>query len=420
MIFDIRNYGAVGNGEQFNTSAIQKAIDDCNSSGGGRVLVAGGVYKTSTFFLKSNVELHIAADGVLLGPSECEDYPEIENVKHIDTSEHVFPRHRSACLIYCEESENVSITGMGKIDGNGSCFVTENPLAPEDPKGMHIHKIRLNNRTPAFVVVFAGCKNIKVEGITMCNQPPAWFCWVHDCDYVSFDKCNIIASPDYPNSDGIHINSSRNVTVSNCNICCGDDALVVRACNITLKENKVCEKVTVVNCNLSSTANAIRIGWTNDGVIKNCVFSNLTMTDSRNGICIHLPGRDEEPKFRDEGREATAIENLSFNNIVMDGIYGHPVRILISEGKYTLCNYIKNIDFSNIRADSLDDIFIMGRKDNSVKNITFSGCTFNKFLSNTDAKFKYNKAAQIQRPEGVSNIMYAENIQFRDTTVAIV
>ena len=109
----------------------------------------------------------------------------------------------------------------------------------------------------------------------MQNQPSGWSYWIHDCDYVSFNKCKIIANVQYPNNDGIHINSSRNVTVSNCDISCGDDCIIVRANNLSLAENKVCEKVTVTNCNLTSYANGIRIGWMGDGVIRNCSFSNI-------------------------------------------------------------------------------------------------------------------------------------------------
>lgn len=112
MIFDIRDFGAVGNGTAMNTVAIQNAIDECFKNGGGRVLVSGGTFKTGSVTLKSNVDLHIAADGVLLGSEKCEDYPEKENLKHV-ISENL-PRFRNASMIFAEEAENISITGMGK------------------------------------------------------------------------------------------------------------------------------------------------------------------------------------------------------------------------------------------------------------------------------------------------------------------
>ena len=116
----------------------------------------------------------------------------------------------------------------------------------------------------------------------MVNQPAGWSYWIHDCDFVTCDRLKINANVQYPNNDGIHINSSRNVTVSNCSIVCGDDCLVVRANNASLSENKVCERVVVTNCNLTSYASGIRIGWLNDGVIKNCAF--ITSSESQRAL----------------------------------------------------------------------------------------------------------------------------------------
>ena len=308
MIYDVRNYGAVGDGKILNTAAIQKAIDDCASKNGGTVLLEDGIYMTGSIILRSNVNLHIEQNAVLLGSPNCGDYPEKQNLKHV-ISENL-PRTRNAAMIFAEECENISITGMGKIDCNGTSFVKEKQ---GEWTGWQFE--RINAPTPPRVVFFTGCRNIKIEDITMLNQPSGWSYWIHDCDYVVFDKCKILADVRYPNNDGIHINSSRNVTVSNCDIVTGDDCIVVRANNRSLAENKVCEKVTVTNCNLTSYSGGIRIGWLNDGVIKNCTFTNLVMTDTVIGISIVLP---DFQNFPDRGREDTLIENLLFDNIVMD------------------------------------------------------------------------------------------------------
>ena len=74
MIFDVRNYGAVGDGKTLNTIAIQKAIDDCVSSGGGRVLVSGGIYLIGSITIGSGVDLHITETAILLGSGNCDDY----------------------------------------------------------------------------------------------------------------------------------------------------------------------------------------------------------------------------------------------------------------------------------------------------------------------------------------------------------
>mgnify|MGYP002513842911 CR=1 FL=1 len=149
----------------------------------------------------------------------------------------------------------------------------------------------------------------------MRNQPAGWSYWVCDCENVHFHRAQILAAVDMPNNDGIHINCCRNVTVSDCNITCGDDALVIRAYSLPMGRNIPCEKVTVTNCNLTSHTCAIRIGYIDDGVMRNMSFSNLNITESCSGITMRLPGNPNEMRMSDQGREATLIENLSFDEI---------------------------------------------------------------------------------------------------------
>ncbi len=373
MIFDIRDYGAKGDGRTLNTENIQSAIDSCFAAGGGKVLITDGIYMTGTIILKSNVNLHIESNAVLLGSPDCADYPERKDVRHVDSK--LLPRWRNACLIYAEESENIVLSGMGKIDCNGHNFVHK---VPECGKGWSY--VRFFDRpTPPRAVFFAGCRNCKFEDITMVNQPAGWSYWVTNCDYVSFDRIKIIADVNYPNNDGIHINSSRNVTVSNCSITCGDDCIVVRANNVALKENKVCERVTVTNCNLTSYSGAIRIGWLNDGTIRNCTFSNLVMTDCTVGIDISLPFMKPDPNSpntSDIGREDTLVENLTFSNIIMDKLASNPIKITVHSDEFVRLCGIRNIYFNGIHSKGPAMPKLIGKKERPLDTISFNDCTF--------------------------------------------
>lgn len=73
-VFDIREFGAVGDGATLNTRAIQQAIDGCTAAGGGDVLIAGGSFVTGTIYLKDHVTLHLAAGAALLGSTQIADY----------------------------------------------------------------------------------------------------------------------------------------------------------------------------------------------------------------------------------------------------------------------------------------------------------------------------------------------------------
>lgn len=404
MDFHIRDFGAIADGKTLNTAAIQSAIDACAEAGGGRVIVSGGVYMTGTIVLKENVDLHMEADGTLLGSPDCSDYPEFPK-KHVNIP--MLPRMRGASLIYAEECANISITGMGKIDGNGTHFVE--PI--EAPKGARWDFQRIDAPTPPRVVFFAGCQNINIEDVTMVNQPSGWSYWIHDCDYVTFDRVKILADVRYPNNDGIHINSSRNVTVSDCLITCGDDAIVVRANNASLTENKVCEKVTVTNCNLTSYASGIRLGWINDGIIRNCTFSNIVMTNTTYGIQIGLPGRGKD-RLPDEGREDTLIENIGFSNIIMDKIFTNPVRIFIAKNPVTRCAGIRNLYFNNVHATARYFNHLAGRENCRLQNIYFSNCSFEQISAD-----KLDVLAEtVPNNFCTGGVFFADNVIYNNTS----
>lgn len=372
MMYRITDFGAVGDGKTLNTRAIQEAIDTCYRAGGGTVLVEGGVYLFGTIVLRSNVELHLAANATLLGSPRTEDYPERTDVHHVTTEK--LPRWKNACYIYCEESENIAITGRGRIDCNGMAFVKPCEVV----RGWKYE--RTTKQSPPRVLFLTGCRDVRLEDFTIVNQPAGWAIWIHDCDYVNCRALRINSEVQYPNNDGIHINSSRNVAVSDCHISCGDDCIIVRANNVSLAENKVCEKVVVTNCNLTSYSAGIRVGYCCDGVIRDCTFSNLVMTDTSVGISLLLPAIRFDPNLpwtADVGREATRVENLSFNNIIMDKVFAEPIKIhIFPDTELCRVDRVHDLYFSNIHASSARGIRMVGRPENPIENVQFSNCTF--------------------------------------------
>ena len=372
MKIDVRDFGAIGDAKTLNTVAIQNAIDECFRLGGGQVVFEDGTYLTGKIVMRSNIELHVKSNATILASPRVEDFPDAsdEEASHVNTSR--LTRWRNNCIIFANECKNIAITGTGTINGNAPAFLRE---SPEDEL---LTYRQIDAPTPARAVFFTGCENIKIKDIAMIDPPAGWSYWIHDCDFVTFSGCKVVSNLHYPNCDGIHINCSRNVNISDCNLCCGDDCIIVRANSASLKENKVCEKVTVTNCNLTSYASGIRVGWVNDGTIRNCTFSNIVMTDTSYAISIAIPSlKIKKGDFlaADVGREYTCIERLSFNNIIMDKISKFPVEIKIGEGDQTV-DGIRNLYFSGIHAKALNMPQILGRKENPIENIYFSDCSF--------------------------------------------
>ena len=147
--------------------------------------------------------------------------------------------------------------------------------------------------------------------------------------------------------------------------------------------------VTVTNSIFRSWSSGVRLGWTNDGVIRNCVFSNIVMHDTSNAITCFLPNKKINAHTNDYGREATLVENITFSNIQMKEIYGCPIYVYV--GKDTEDAFFagfRNVTFDNIQCSSLCMPYFNGREDAAVENITFNGCRFEKFH---DKDFPLNK-----------------------------
>lgn len=310
--FNVRDFGAKGDGGAKDTVAIQRAIDACAKAGGGRVVLMNGVFLTAPIRLLSNVEFHIAEGAVLRGSSDLADYPEWKEVKGI-VNHDALPRMRNACLVLADCVTNVAVTGMGVIDANGRSFVREKT---GDWTGWQFERTVDPTKSMPRVFFFVGCRGLRVEDVTLINGPAGWSYWIHDCDDVIFDRCRVKVDVRFPNNDGIHVNSSRDVIIRNCDLETSDDSIIVRANNRSLAENKVCERVVVSNCTMRSWSAGIRIGWTNDGIIRNCVFRDLKMRDCTNGISLSLPQQGGWNAY-DYGREPTRFENLLFEDIEM-------------------------------------------------------------------------------------------------------
>jgi polygalacturonase len=363
-IFHVTEYGAVGDGKTGNTASIQNAINACHQAGGGRVVVADGDFVTGTLKLFSNIDLHIEANATLSASLDGQDYPDF---RCEEWNTKLAPRGTARCLIYAGHCENVSITGMGKIDCRGSefCELTTKPTGCA-------RYIRNTDILPARMIFIMSCTNVRLEDFTMTQMAGGWGCWINDSQYVTADKVKMDCNPEYPNSDGIHVNCSCDVIISNCVIHSGDDSIIVRANTKTLRKSRPCERIIVKGCVLSTRHNAVRIAWRNDGVIRNCTFSDLIITDSRQGLTIELPCRTNPT---DVSNNHSQVSNLVFNNIVLDRVSGTPVKIHVYPEN--LFDHIRNISFSNVISTSGEFPTIIGREDAVIGDIYFNDCHFN-------------------------------------------
>ena len=399
---DLLQSGGVADGKTDNAQAIQAAINECFTCGGGKVVLKNGTFLSSPFRLKSNVEFYIDETAVLLASPRFEDYREWS----VKSADGFLPWNNSRCFILADCEKNVSITGKGKIDCNGDKFIIKKF---EHKRGWAYDYMDLHEQNIPREIFITGCENVKIEGVTLVSAAACWSYWINDCKNVVVDNCKIFNDVQTPNSDGFHFNCCNGVTVQNCEIVCGDDCIVVRA-NSSVFNNPVavkpCENVLVENCKLTSYSAAIRIGWICDGTVKNCSFKNIEITDSSVGVAMVNDYHDENDRTSDQGKEYSFNENLFFENIVMRKVYGRPILYQIEEKSHH--KETKNIVFKNVTASGLEYPYLRGTK-NIVSEFIFENCRFSLTSDDEQPNYELHGAAAWDRRYG-KGLFVAENV----------
>jgi polygalacturonase len=271
-LFDVREFGAKGDGATLNTPALQTAIDAAAEAGGGVVWLPPGTFRTGGLELKSNVTLHLEGGATLLGSAQLADYaPHPGPPSNCDAND----RH----LIFAEGAENIAITGLGTIDGQGSAFWERRgrpAVAPEDLWADVIAwdlKPVGDNHRPSPMVELVACRNVRVQDVTLRNSP-GWTLRPINCDTVVIRGVRIRNPIDGPNTDGIDPTGSQNVLIADCDIDTGDDAICLKSENHYGDEVRLSRNITITNCVLTTCCNGFKIGTSTRGGFENITFSN--------------------------------------------------------------------------------------------------------------------------------------------------
>lgn len=355
MMRNVKDYGAVGDGEKLDTAAFQKAIDD-----GGMVYVPEGIYKIGTLYLKSNGGLHLAIGSVLRGSHRREDYNADDFCPQnaVFVSEHVTGAH----LITAVEQENIVIEGRGTIDGQGDYWMNESNTYEY---GDYVP----NDERPGQMIFICECKNVRVTDVNIVNGP-YWHLFFHGCDNVIARGLSIHGDRPRWTNDGIDIDCCSRVTVSDCIIDTGDDGITLRGHYEPLKKEKVCENITITNCVIHAEKDyGIRIG-VGKGLIRNCTISNMVIeAPTWGGIGILS-------RWSDTSTRASSVENIVCSNLNIHARL--PVEICVAYGDAPLPNecYIKNVRMDNLMLFPTENNIIRGfSEDGLMENICLSNVT---------------------------------------------
>ncbi|KAA5546789.1 glycoside hydrolase family 28 protein [Adhaeribacter rhizoryzae] len=304
QIFDVTKFGAKGDSITINTKFIQEALDECYKVGGGIVLIPQGVFSSGALFLKSNVHLKLAQGAKLRAVSGLENFPELKNTRiagiHMD-----WP----SAFINALNAKNIKIYGEGTIDGSGYYWwepywqkrkVLEKTV-PGDLIDWHVPRPRL--------ILFDNVTDSKITGLRLQNSG---FWTVHVCysQNIQLTSLNIFNpvledGKKAASTDGIDVDSSRDIFIRNCTISVDDDCIAIKSGRGSdgLRVNIPTENVVIEDCTFLEGHGGVSVGTETAGGIKNVMVRNCKARDNKAPI-----------KFKPRPGRGGVIENITHEN----------------------------------------------------------------------------------------------------------
>ncbi len=382
--FDIRNYGAVGDGVTKNTLAIKKAIEICSQAGGGKVIVPKGKWLTGAIHLKSNVNLHFAEGAEVHFSDLPEDYLPV-----VFTRWAGFELMNFSPFIYANNCENIGITGPGKLFGHGEAWWSwkknEDGL---DGLGMKIYNEMVLKNVPPENRIFGilgqglrpqfispiNCKNVLLEDFTIASSGPFWTIQFIYCENVIARGLTILAKQG-PNNDGINFDSSRNALIENCKINTKDNSIAIKS-GINEDGRRVgrpSENIVVRNIDCNPTNASFAIGSEMSGDVRNILFEDCSISESRGGINI-----------KSNASRGGIVEHIWFRNIKMENIRGAAIQVntnysaWMADKNGTAYPKFRDINFSHISCiGATEAVLVNGQKEQPIERLVLNNISGN-------------------------------------------
>ena len=369
-VYNVRDYGAKGDGKALDSPAINAAIEAAVSNGGGQVLLPAGTYLSGSIRLKSNIDLHLAAGAkILAAPASMKAYDKSESFGGFPEYQDGGHTYFHNSLIWAEGQTNVSITGHGMIDGEG--------LTKKDTEKAGIVQggsIGTGDKAVALKL----CRQVTIRDITI-YRGGHFAIIMTGCDLSTIDNVTIDT-----NRDGFDIDCCKYMTITNCKINTpSDDALVLKS-SYALKKPVMTEHIAVSNCNitgykcgtlLDGTYVPEPVGWVCGrfklGTESNGGYRNISLTNSTFAYSSGLAFEEV-----DQGK----MENIVVSNITMSHVHHYPIYITTGcrnrgPKEVEQPSTARDIQISNLIADDCDSlcsIIVTGMPGVPIENVWLS------------------------------------------------
>lgn len=291
--FNVRDFGATGDGKTPDTAAIQKALDACAGTGG-TVVFPAGTYYSQPLKVSTKTTVALEAGATLLASTNQADFMKVPGdwLKAKSGGDFI-------PFISGKDLEDVTFTGFGTIDGNGAVWWPEAEKARQIKPGYTLPRPNL--------IVINRATNLRMENLTLQNSPKFHYVPT-ECEGVVISNVTILAPERAANTDAIDPSNCKNVLITKCKIDVGDDNIAIKAGKPVAGRAFACEDITITDCTFIH-GHGMSIGSETVGGVRNVTVKNCTFENTENGI-----------RIKSDTKRGGIVENLVCDGITMKNV----------------------------------------------------------------------------------------------------
>jgi polygalacturonase len=373
-VCNISDYGAIGDGKTKNTTAFANAIEDCFEKGGGQILVPPGKWLTGPIHFKSNINLYLDKNAEILFSTDFNDYLPVvfsrfEGIEYYNYSP----------PIYANNCRNIGITGEGTLNGQGQAWWKMDILKSIDeiyamgesntPVSERVFGTEEAGLRPSFIQ-FVNCKNILLENVSIKNGPMWTIHPIYSSDII-IRGITVNTNPG-KSTDGIDIDSSRNILLEDSFFNTGDDAIVIKSGKDQdgRRVDKPSENIVVRNCSVINGHAGFAIGSEMSGNVRNVLVYHCNFQGSQYGI------RLKGTLLTGGTAENIIIKNITMQKILFDAIQITTQYETALNKEPFISPTFQNITMQNISCSrAKGSITLIGLDNTKIQNIFFKNIT---------------------------------------------
>ncbi|MGG1929494.1 glycoside hydrolase family 28 protein [Enterobacter soli] len=298
---------SIKSGDVTVTSVVQKAIDQCSSNGGGIVTLPAGTWVSGPLTLKSHVTLHLAAGSTLKSTGNPDDF-----VPAFISQ----PTHPREALIIASHVQDIAITGPGTIDGQGQkSWWSKASDAREHLKHGDVSWFEKNwkgippaNGMPRpWLIEFDHVQGGNISQLHIINSP-MWNLVLRNSENIDVSRSSIFNPPDSPNTDGIDVVSSKNISLRHLKLSTGDDDIAIKSGLASTGKAPPSSNINIDDIDIYR-GHGLSVGSETANGIGRVTMQNVRFNGTDNGLRIK--------SGRDRGNQ---IGPISADNITMNHV----------------------------------------------------------------------------------------------------